>query len=242
MLIGIIIPTTTNKTSWKNIKETHLFNIFIKSFLSTMCKKYDYNIYLGVDDDDKIYNNDEEFNEIMRFQTVFKNVKIIKKVLNVKKGWVTNMWNQLFQIAYDDGCDYFYQCGDDINFKKSGWVTKSIQLLENNNDIGLSGPMDFAWLKATKKNPKNYVHTQAFVSRKHMEIFGYFFPKCIKNWFCDNWITQVYYQNNKFYHLKTHLIENKGGDPRYDVVNKRSYGDLIEKLIDSGKNKIKNFK
>ena len=27
------------------------------------------------------------------------------------------MWNVLFKQAYDDGCDYFYQCGDDIEFK-----------------------------------------------------------------------------------------------------------------------------
>lgn len=26
------------------------------------------------------------------------------------------MWNVLFQNAYDDSCDYLYQCGDDIVF------------------------------------------------------------------------------------------------------------------------------
>ena len=24
------------------------------------------------------------------------------------------MWNYLFRLAYNDGNDYFYQCGDDI--------------------------------------------------------------------------------------------------------------------------------
>ena len=31
------------------------------------------------------------------------------------------MWNILFKKAYNDNCDYFYQCGDDILFKTKGW-------------------------------------------------------------------------------------------------------------------------
>ena len=34
--------------------------------------------------------------------------------------------------------------------------------------------------------------TQTFVSRKHYEIFSQFFTDKIKNWYCDNWINQIY--------------------------------------------------
>ena len=40
----------------------------------------------------------------------------------IEKGWVTKMWNRAFKMAYDDGCDYFYQCGDDMQFKTKGWI------------------------------------------------------------------------------------------------------------------------
>ncbi len=41
---------------------------------------------------------------------------------NIKKGHLTAMWNRLFKKAYQEGCDYFYQCGDDIQFLDKGWV------------------------------------------------------------------------------------------------------------------------
>ena len=55
---------------------------------------------------------------------------------------------------------YFYQCGDDINFKGNNGVNDSKKNLQDNNNIGLTGPIN------------NRILTQAFVSRKHMEIFG----------------------------------------------------------------------
>ena len=93
------------------------------------------------------------------------------------------MWNVLFKKAYEDGCDYFYQCGDDICFKTEGWVNDCIKTLIKNRNIGLTGPI----------NNNSSILTQAFVSRKHMEIFGWFFPKEIKNWCCDDWYNMVYY-------------------------------------------------
>ena len=97
MNIGIIIPTTTNNTNWKTVKETHLYNIFLKSFLHKMCPKYNYRIYLGIDSDDKIYSKKTEIDTILKFQEVFKNIKIIfVDMKGIKKGWVTQMWNRLF--------------------------------------------------------------------------------------------------------------------------------------------------
>ena len=242
MNIGIIIPTTTNNTNWKTIKETHLYNIFLKSFLHKMCPKYNYRIYLGIDSDDKIYSKKSEIDMILKFQEVFKNIKIIfVDMKGIKKGWVTQMWNRLFKNAYDDGCKYFYQCGDDIHFFHNNWITQSIEILKKNNDIGLTGPLDKAWIKSCNGDFSKYIHTQAFVSRKHMEIFGFFFPKAIKNWYCDNWITQVYLKSNCFYRLDKYHILNLGGKPRYTVVNKNVYGNQIDVLIKRGIDKLKNY-
>ena len=52
-----------------------------------------------------------------------------------------------------------------------------------------------------------------------MELFGYYFPPEIINWFCDDWINEVYRGINHFYPLQKHLCINIGGQPRYDINN-----------------------
>lgn len=81
--------------------------------------------------------------------------------------------------------------------------------MQKSKDIGLVGPIN--------NNPR--ILTQSFVSRKHMELFGYYFPPEIINWFCDDWINQVYKGINNFYPLNNHLCINIGGKPRYDINN-----------------------
>ena len=82
-----------------------------------------------------------------------------------------------------------------------------------NNDIGVSGPVN--------NNPR--ILTQSMVSRKHMEIFGYYFPEEIINWFCDDWINEVYKSINKLFFIKEHYCHNAGGQPRYQINNSNNY-------------------
>ena len=65
---------------------------------------------------------------------------------------------------------------------------------------------------------EQFLQTQTFVSRKHMEIFGYMFPEEIKNWCCDDWYNMIYTPSH-FFPLTQHYCSNDGGAPRY-IVNK----------------------
>ena len=104
-----------------------------------------------------------------------------------------------------------------------------IYFLKVNNNIGLTGPIDNGRFvnddPIFKPGGDRFVHTQAFVSIRHMEIFGTFFPEHIKNWFCDDWITRVYYPDH-FYTID-HYLKNIGGDPRYDVETNCPWEQLI---------------
>jgi hypothetical protein len=122
------------------------------------------------------------------------------------------MWNILFKNAYNNNCDYFYQCGDDIVFNTNNWVKDSIEVLKKHNDIGLSGPV----------NNNARILTQAMVSRKHMDIFGWFFPEEIINWCCDDWYNIVYSPKYLFI-LKNHYCSNEGGNPRYEIDNNKVF-------------------
>jgi hypothetical protein len=139
-----------------------------------------------------------------------KNVDIeFVYMTGITKGHLTIMWNRIFEKAYNDGYDYFFQCGDDIEFKTVGWTNACIAALQTSGGIGVAGPIN--------NHPR--ILTQSFVSRKHMDLFGYYFPPEIINWCCDDWINDVYKGLGTFYPLSEHLCVNVGGDPRYQINN-----------------------
>ena len=219
--VGILIPSTSRDRDWTCITESYLYKIFLKSFLLTYNQEYEYIIYIGIDRDDKLLSKLDEQNTIIRFVNVMKNVDIKFITVDTEPGYVTEIWNILCKRAYNEGCDYFYQAGDDIEFMSKDWVKMSILNLENNLNVGLSGPIDI-------NNPR--IMTQSFVSRKHYEKLGYFFPKEIRNWYCDDWITLLYFKIGKINPLVDKYCRNMGGKPRYDVVGSVSQDDPVRKL------------
>jgi hypothetical protein len=213
MKVSLLIPSTTKRRNWKNIKETYLYTITLKSFLTTYDltindEEIHYKIFIGYDHDDIIYCKEEERNVIRQFMKIMKQVEIEFIPMNVEKGHVTEIWNQLYKKAYSEGYQYFYQAGDDIEYKTKGWICECIQSLQQNNDIGISGPF----------NGHPYLLTQAMISRKHYDIFGFLFPPEIKNWYCDDWINQIYAPNYRVPLLQYKCL-NIGGEPRYDIVH-----------------------
>ena len=226
MKIGILIPSTSKGRDWRSYKETYLYELTLKTFLITYDKEHSYVFYIGVDKNDRIYDNEKEVNQFKRFISIMKNVEIEFMYMDgIEKGHLTIMWNRLFKKAYDDNCDYFFQCGDDIDFKTKGWVNACIETLKKSNGIGMVGPM----------NNNAFILTQSFVSRKHMELFGFYFPEEIINWYCDDWINEVYKAIGHLYMLHDYTCDNLGGLPRYDINNNP---DFINNF-DENRNKSK---
>jgi len=212
--ISVLIPCTSKgRDMWTDIKSTYLYNMTVKTLLMTQNDCYDYTFYVGYDTGDRIFSDPAAHAEISRLSAVFKNMRFqFIEMEGVVKGHVTAMWNILFQHAYDAGCDYFYQCGDDIVFHTKGWTRDCIATLESHDGYGLAGPI----------NNNARILTQAFVSRRHMEVFGFFFPEEIINWCCDDWYNEVYHPTHLF-PLHTHYCTNNGGDPRYTINNDPTY-------------------
>ena len=212
-IAALILATSKNRDTWAMMQDTYLYQLTLKTFLLTIDKEHSYVFYIGIDKDDRIFDNETQKREINRFSKVFPNIEFKFIIMeNIPKGYVTLMWNKLFEYAYKSDCDYFYQCGDDMEFKTKGWINDGIKVLKQHNNIGMTGPI----------NNNNRILTQAFVSRKHMEIFGWFFPKEIKNWCCDDWYNMVYHPKY-LYPLYNHCAENKGGQPRYTIDNNPNF-------------------
>jgi hypothetical protein len=210
MRIGVLVPCTSKGREWTAMRDTYLFHYTLKTFLATCCPGHQYTFYIGYDPDDPLFSNPDEQSYLLIFERVYP-ISFQFVSMDDPPGYLTRMWNRLFRQAYDDGCDYFYQCGDDIFFRTRRWITESIEALQAHGDIGLTGP-----------DNKTRILTQAFVSRKHMDIFGQFFPESIVNWGCDDWYNWVY--EDYLYPLPGQTCTNEGGKPRY-VINHDEHFD-----------------
>lgn len=215
--IGLIVPSTSKCRNWEEVEESYLYSFLIRSFLRTFDKEHQYVFYIGVDVDDPFYSREDVIARLRKVGSAFPQVDVKVIQLDRPKGHLTLMWNDLCELALDEGCTYIFQCGDDIRFTTRGWVNSCIATMKEHNDVGLTGPL----------NNNNRILTQSFVSRKHWDIFGFFFPPDIKNWCCDDWINEVY-RPHHFYPLREHYCSNDGGQPRYEIDNDPAFATRFQ--------------
>lgn len=199
--IGFLVPVKAPNISI----HSHIYEL-LNHFSDNINKKYIYNFYIGFNNNDKCLKETDILN---RFNNEYLKIHIIEFEQNIAPGHVTKMWNKLFEISYVEN-DYFYQLGDDIVFDNYDFLDEYINELNKINNIGVTGYLT--------KNGNNGILTQSFVSKKHFQIFGYYFPETIKNWYCDNWISDVYRKFQLYKPLK-YLIRNNGGAERYKITN-----------------------
>lgn len=236
MNIAVLVPATSNMRLYQSFKDTDLYNYLFKSFFSTYDQNYNYTIYLGLDSDDEFYNDVEIKAEIIRYISVMKNTEIKFYYLDKSfKGNPAGIWTYLFKEALEDN-DYFIQVGSDINFTDKGWVSKAVNTLQEHNNLGVVGLKDLGRLSF---NPNDKLLTQSIVSKLHYDIFTFYFPPEIKNWCCDDWITDIYDKHNLVYRIDKGFY-NLGGNPRYQIPEnyKEQYNIAIQKYS----NNILDFK
>ncbi len=235
MKIAILIPSKSMK-KWKNLNDSYLMKYLIPSLMNTITPEHKYTIYYAIDDNDKLYSKLQTRKKILNKDTYKhfnKNIDMNIKILstkNIEKGNVVGYWNMLFEEAYNDGNEYFVQSGDDILYHTKNWLNLCIYHLILNIDYGVSTPQDI-------RNPN--LMTQSVVSRKHMEIFGYYYPPELKSWFCDNWITDIY--KHSLGVIPRCSLENKGGEPRYTPPDWEITKKLCQSLVERDQPKLINF-
>jgi hypothetical protein len=224
MKVGILIPSTTRGRNWFFAASSYLYET-LQSIKATADPEFEYVVYVGYDTHDVFYQKP-------RNQNAFLDVGlpiIFVPFADIQLGHLTKRWNVLAQQAYDEGCDYLYQCGDDIRFDTSGWVGESVRTLQRQDNIGVTGPAN--------TNGNTSILTQTFVHRTHLDIFGFYFPEEIINWHCDNWINGVYRCATRL--PPSFTCKNVGGSERYDIVNDSV---LCTSLISKYQDVLKQFR
>jgi len=219
MKVAILIPSTTKDREWFCITDTYLWNSVI-TFMKTSNSDYQYKFYIGVDKDDTIYSDKKQRSKIYDLFSTWSNVNIqfYPIATDVHKGYLSYIWNYLYEKAIQENNEYFYIAGDDIMYCDNGWLEASISNLKSTKDIGVAGCF----------NGNSQILTQFVVSKKHYEIFKFAYNPKIKNWYVDTHLHELY--SPTFLHITKHRCINAGGAPRYEIDHtaKDFYKDLVE--------------
>lgn len=230
--IGLIIPTTTRSCKINKVDDLIFFRIFLPSFLKYASNTHFYNFFLGYDYDDPFYSKEENREEFRkRFEQVCPktySLTFVEFGQEVEKGDLSTMWSLLADQAVKTN-EYLYQLGDDIEFKSKGWEDLFIALLGKVDNIGAVGPKD-------EQNPHGIL-TQSFVHCTHLSIFKRYFPKELKNWYIDDWISEVYDIRVE----KRAIVHNRGGKEKYEIKDIKEKKDRIVRRDRELIQKINNF-
>ena len=169
------------------IKESSFFDVVLKSFMrTTRNDTFDFHFYVGFQND-TTYDHPGAFVE---FSKEFNRITNGKATLHAFRYPlmsplmdITRKFNLLIDDAYREGCDYMYQYSDDTLMIDDGWATALVDCLQANDGLGAGGMVDLA--------NKGTV-TLSMAGRKHIEIFGSYWPITYTNWFSDDWVQHIY--------------------------------------------------
>lgn len=178
--VGLLVPVCSRNQPWTQYEECFLYTALWQSFQATKSEGYEYVFYIGLDDDDAFF---------LKYRDQLPGVSVL---LTGCQHAPAHAWNVLFQRAYDDGCDYFFQLADDVVLETPGWTEQYIAKLQENKNLGVVGPCHLENYEGRTRVGQPFVLENAFVHRRHYDIFQTFYPSEIRNWYCDDWITRVY--------------------------------------------------
>ena len=229
--IAILVPVCSRNQNYSSFNNIPFVNYLHKSLLATIDAQHEYTIFIGVDSTDKFYV--EHLGDFL-FLNAPANLVIKPIILYDCEHKPAFAWNKLFQEAYNRGHDYFFQIGDDVEIS-GDWTNKFIESIESNDGVGVTGCLE-KWNAACRRAKGQPLCLEnAFVGRKHYELFGSFFNEIIENWFCDEWITQVYSPDYVTVHDNLE-VKNK---VRYDGDN--AVGECTQQDNQSFRYKVKNI-
>jgi hypothetical protein len=215
MSIAILVPVCSRAHTWSTFEDCFLFRRFLPSFEATRDPNQVYQIYIGVDDDDQFFLT-------YRYELEKIGRVILLSGCQHAPAWA---WNQLAKVAYQDGHEYMFQIGDDVVIETPGWTPRFIEKLERHKRRGVVGP----------KNPVNFalrvgrpqIIENAFVHRSHYELFETFFHPSIRNWHCDEWLTQIYVGFCS-YTFEDIIVSNGCIDKRYRIESVNVSNQIAE--------------
>jgi hypothetical protein len=217
MRIAVLIPVCSRNQHWTRLEDSFLFQAALPSLARTQSQGYTYTYYIGMDDDDHFFLDARD------------RIPGIHVLLKGCQHAPATAWNQLFERAIQDKHEYYFQMADDVVIETPGWTERFVAALQENGNRGVVGPCHLENYHGRLARGQQYCIENAFVHKTHWDRFGFFYPPEIKNWYCDDWITQVY-SGTLSLMMEDILVRNlsiRTAQQRYDVSVPR-WKELID--------------
>tara|TARA_R110000772_G_scaffold130952_3_gene239194 strand:- start:728 stop:1474 length:747 start_codon:yes stop_codon:yes gene_type:complete len=222
MSLAILIPLCSRNQKWKTIEDIDFFDVFLDGFLHNYSNKQKFKFYLGLDENDEFLMNELD-NMKKRCDADLFEFFILPKTCN---GNPCLAWSMLYEEALKEPTnEYFYQCGSDIvhltpNF--DSFLIGQLMLMGGN---GIVGGVELRYWQDRLLCNQNGIIENAMVTRKHYELFGWFFPPEVKTWFSDDMLTRIYLNadlcricsNIQFRNSNRVLVSTKPETHRYKI-------------------------
>lgn len=181
--ISLIAPTR---------KRPHLVRKVLKSISDTVSNPKNIDILFYIDDDDSV-----TIAEIDKIINEFAELDISYKI--GKRMWISKYVNELYPLTNSPLLMAF---SDDLEFKTKNW-----DVIVNNEFDKVPDQILLVYPKDTIQNEK--VATLQFVSRKAIDIVGYFSPPYFEVWYGDMWLHEIYKQLGRLKYLPEVIIEHQ---------------------------------
>ena len=221
---AFLVPSTTRNRNWGCVEDTYLYNTLLRT-LDKSCPDIDICVFVGYDENDAIYSKEEER---MKVNATFMKFRVEWIPFKPDPGNVVAVWNGLFKVAMGEGYEWFKVLGDDIRLPNDPYWLKLFQKqLKKQKYIG--------WAAGYSNNTE--IATQFLIHKTHWDIFEFVFPPQIKNYFCDDWLHNIYPQQYRYWRQDYPLL-NTGGEPRYIPLNDKK---LCEMLLRRHKRGLSEF-
>ena len=156
---------------------------------------------------------------------------VVHPVYN-REGDISMIVNHMF-VSINERA-YFFRCNDDTVMTTPNWNQRAIETLRRRpSNVGLALIVD----THRRDDIHDNLQTHSFVSSVHRDIFGMYFPAHFKNWFEDDWITNVY--AGALSKSSGIVIQHVSKTPRYNkqIVPR----NVVELSAASGRERIAEF-
>lgn len=196
---AFLIPSTSHARPWTDITQTYLH-----THACTSLRALDggATVYVGYDNNDRIYTSSEARATL---QELHPHLAFRWTAFSPDKGNVVRIWNALAEQALRDGKAYLMVGGDDIVYPQdAAWLHTLRDSLRAHHNVG--------WASGFSGNDR--IATQFLVHKTHVQLLTWVFPPQIRNWYCDDFLNEVYPEKYRAWH-KDVQMPNAGGAERY---------------------------
>eukprot|EP00191_Tetraselmis_sp_GSL018_P000200 CAMPEP_0177610164 /NCGR_PEP_ID=MMETSP0419_2-20121207/19600_1 /TAXON_ID=582737 /ORGANISM="Tetraselmis sp., Strain GSL018" /LENGTH=346 /DNA_ID=CAMNT_0019105385 /DNA_START=139 /DNA_END=1179 /DNA_ORIENTATION=+ len=216
--------------------QSPLFNYLIPTLCKTMSPGFRYSLWVAYDHDDPLLSL-KGVPELMQaaMKEMLPKCEVDFRLMSVPySGNPTWAQNDAVVAAHKAGADYFYRVNDDTVMVTSGWTEVFVKALSEMRPpgVGVVGPHH------SGGNTK--ILTYDFTSRKHVEIFGFHYPREFRSWWGDDWITLVY-SPQRMRKIPAVKLDHKLEAVRYTVGEDKAKLGILQREVDKYKSVLADW-